>query len=277
MKFPFSVSKRIQFLLIALISAAFVLGAGVALELHSKDRPTAQSTPQSTESPSTLSKFAPPSPVPTPSIPVAGTKSAPVPSVRPSVAPSPQLSPSPALAPTKAVQTLYGHFPYAEAERSRLVSVGKFVRENYSREESMDAEAAEAFAQMTAAAKTSGVLLMPISGFRSISDQQELFDRQIQRRGSAEAAAKLSAPPGHSEHHTGYAIDVADVQSPDTDTKYAFEATAAYSWLSVNAAQYGFEQSFPDHNRQGVSFEPWHWRFIQSERAAQVFAIARRA
>ena len=33
--------------------------------------------------------------------------------------------------------------------------------------------------------------------------------RQVDRRGSVDEAAKWSAPPGHSEHHTGYALDLA--------------------------------------------------------------------
>lgn len=268
MKFPFSISKRVQFIVIALVSAAFVLGAGFAIELNTdRSTPTASASPSA--SPSTLSQFRKSSPSPS----VLATNKLPTPAVSPSSSPS--VSPSPQ-ALLEVPKTLYGHLPFPEAERSRLVSVGKFVRENYVREESLDQEAAQAFLQMVAAAKADGVLLMPISGFRSIADQKELFDRQIQRQGSPEAAAKLSAPPGHSEHHTGYAIDIADVQRPDADTKYAFEATTAYSWLSVNAAKYGFEQSFPEQNRQGVSFEPWHWRYIQSPRATQMFAIARR-
>lgn len=116
---------------------------------------------------------------------------------------------------------------------------------------------------------------MPISGFRTIAEQKVLFARQIARRGSAEAAARLSAPPGHSEHHTGYAIDIADRQRPETDLKYSFQKTNAYRWLNANANQFGFERSFPPNNWQGVSDEPWHWRYVLSARAAQVFAFAK--
>jgi serine/threonine protein kinase len=46
-------------------------------------------------------------------------------------------------------------------------------------------------------------------------------------------------------------------------------------WLVTNAAQYGFEQSFPKNNTQGVSYEPWHWRYVGSARSAQIFTQAR--
>jgi zinc D-Ala-D-Ala carboxypeptidase len=156
-----------------------------------------------------------------------------------------------------------------------LVGVGKFKREGYEREEVLEGEAAQVFELMKAAARSQGVDLMVISGFRNVADQQFLFDKQVERQGSPGAAARLSAPAGHSEHHTGYAIDIADVRQPETDLKVAFRETGAYRWLLGNAHLYGFEQSFPENNRQGVSFEPWHWRFVGSGRSAQVFAAAR--
>ena len=179
--------------------------------------------------------------------------------------------------PSISIQTKLGHFPSAEDEPDRLVKTGRFVRENYERSEVLDLEADRAFRKMLAAASTQGISLMPISGFRSITDQSELFRKQIERRGSEEEAARASAPPGHSEHHTGYALDIADQQSPVTDLKIIFQDTAAYRWLLENAPNYGFEQSFPLNNKQGVNFEPWHWRYFGSPRAAQIFAAARQS
>jgi zinc D-Ala-D-Ala carboxypeptidase len=174
-----------------------------------------------------------------------------------------------------AIPDYFGHLPYDEAPPDRLVSIGKFVRESYEREELLDGEAAPAFQAMVEAARSQGVQLMGISGFRSIADQQALFDKQIEKRGSAAAAAKLSAPPAYSEHHTGYAIDMTDASRTDVDLKVVFETTAAYQWLVANAATYGFEPSFPVNNAQGVSYEPWHWRFVGSTRSAGIFSSAR--
>lgn len=180
-----------------------------------------------------------------------------------------------AAAPAGTAGDAFNHLPYAENDRARLENVGLFIRESYERAEDLDYEAAQAFAEMRAAAAAQGIGIMPISGFRTFADQAQLFENQITRKGSAAAAAEYSAPPGHSEHHTGYAIDIADTNEPNTDIKHSFETTAAYQWLKANAYAYGFEESFPKNNTQGVSFEPWHWRYFGSDRAGQTFAAAR--
>lgn len=167
--------------------------------------------------------------------------------------------------------TYLGHFPFGEASQQRLVNMGKY----YNRTEFLDREAGESFKRMKADAKAQGIELVLISGFRSISDQTKLFEKQIQKRGSKEAATKLSAPPGHSEHHTGYALDIGDGKQPSLDLKFQFQSSEAYLWLSNNAHKYGFELSFPKDNIQGVSFEPWHWRYVASNRANSIFAMPR--
>lgn len=172
---------------------------------------------------------------------------------------------------TLLAQTFYGHFPFSETPQERLINMGKY----YHRTEFLDREAGEAFKRMKADAQAQGIDLVLISGFRAISDQAKLFEKQTQKRGSKEAASKLSAPPGHSEHHTGYALDIGDGKQPSLDLKFQFENTEAYGWLVNNAYQYGFELSFPKNNIQGVSFEPWHWRYVGSNRANSIFAMPR--
>ena len=71
-------------------------------------------------------------------------------------------------------------------------------------------------------------------------------------------------------------MDIGDGKMPDTDLKFSFEKTPAYLWLVQNANNYGFELSFPPNNPQGVSFEPWHWRYVISQIANQVFYEARK-
>ena len=94
-----------------------------------------------------------------------------------------------------APQAAYGHLPYSENDPSRLSSAGSFIRENYERAETLDFEAAQAFELMRQAAKAEGINLMPVSGFRTITAQKDLFESQVNRKGSAEAAAVFSAPP----------------------------------------------------------------------------------
>ncbi len=159
-----------------------------------------------------------------------------------------------------------GHRPYTEA--TAKVRVGQY----YGRDEYLHPDAAQAFKRMRSAAAAAGINLDIISGYRSVSDQQALFSRQVSRLGSVQAAAQVSAPPGHSEHHTGYAVDIRDTDQPQSDLKVSFEQTRTFAWLEANASEYGFEMSFPAGNEQGVTYEPWHWRFIGTPEAAATFA-----
>ena len=40
---------------------------------------------------------------------------------------------------------------------------------------------------------------------------------------------QVSAPPGYSEHHTGYAVDIGDTEHPDT----YLQQGAVNSWLAL--------------------------------------------
>lgn len=84
-------------------------------------------------------------------------------------------------------------------------------------------------------------------------------------------------PPGFSEHHTGYAVDIGDGNAPHTHLEETFADTAAYRWLTAYAARFGFELSFPPNNPQGVMYEPWHWRFVGDSHSLETFYGSRTA
>jgi D-alanyl-D-alanine carboxypeptidase len=129
---------------------------------------------------------------------------------------------------------------------------------------------------MTAAAKAAGVSIMPLSGFRSIKDQEYIFFGLKAERGQhTTERANVSAPPGYSEHHTGYAIDVGDSTRSDTNLQVQFETTPAFQWLQQNAGYYSFELSFPPNNPQGVTYEPWHWRYVGDRHSLETFYRAK--
>lgn len=166
--------------------------------------------------------------------------------------------------------TVLGHLTYPEAPQSELMAVSADGRIK------MRKAAAEKFQAMTQAARSGGIILTPISGFRSVNEQEQLFFGVGQQRNQTPAErAALSAPPGHSEHHTGYAIDIGDGAVPATNLQTNFENTKAYKWLEANAARFGFEMSFPKNNPQGVSYEPWHWRYVGDRNSLEMFYKAR--
>ncbi len=199
-------------------------------------------------------------------------------SSKPKPQPTPTPSPQPTATGNQATPSpqasnpdnLLGHLPYKEAPASELqpITPGSQIR--------LRAAAAKAYQAMSAAAARAGVVLVPISGFRSLSDQQHLFfDVKAQRGQVATKRAEVSAPPGYSEHHTGYAVDIGDGKTPATNLSPDFEKTPAFKWLEKNAAYYSFEVSFPKNNPQGVNYEPWHWRFVGDSDSLETFYKAK--
>ncbi len=117
--------------------------------------------------------------------------------------------------------------------------------------------------------------LRGLSCHRSIGRQGAVFCREGSKGDAADRAISV-APPGHSEHTTGYAIDFAVRPSPNCpDAETCMAATPGYRWLVANATRFGFEQSFPISNRQTVKWEPWHWRWVGTTRDAPGVARAR--
>lgn len=171
--------------------------------------------------------------------------------------------------PDNTSPDLFGHHPYKEAPLNQLRTISR-ASDGY--EIKLRAAASKSYLSMEAAAKAEGVDFSVISGFRTISEQQQLFfDISKQRNQTPSQRAKVSAPPGHSEHHTGYAMDIGDAAVPSANLSTSFEKTAAYQWLQNNAAKYGFEMSFPPNNSQGVMYEPWHWRFVGDDDSLATF------
>ncbi|MDB9436355.1 D-alanyl-D-alanine carboxypeptidase family protein [Dolichospermum lemmermannii CS-548] len=166
--------------------------------------------------------------------------------------------------------TVLGHFPYSEAPESELAPITGDSRIR------MRKAAAVKFQAMVQTARSAGVILVPISGFRSVQEQKQLFfGVGAQRNQTPAERASLSAPPNHSEHHTGYAVDVGDGTVPATNLQANFDNTKAYQWLQANAAKFSFEISFPKNNLQGVSYEPWHWRFVGDTDSLETFYKAK--
>ncbi len=141
---------------------------------------------------------------------------------------------------------------FAEAEE--LVDVGPNL---VGRMQRLTPGTAVAWSDMVAAADTDGVRLMIVSGFRSVDYQARLIRKKINAGQPVSDILTVNAAPGHSEHHTGRAVDIATPGSrPLTEE---FEATDAFSWLVGNAARFGFSMSYPRDNPGGFIYEPWHW------------------
>jgi zinc D-Ala-D-Ala carboxypeptidase len=180
----------------------------------------------------------------------------------PSSAPSTPITPSPNNRPDQ----LLGHLTYQEAPLDTLDAITP------DDQIKLRLAAAQSYRKMATAAESNGVKLVPISGFRSKAEQNDLFFRvKEERNQDVSKRAEVSAPPGRSEHHTGYAIDIGDANHLESNLNQSFENTPAFQWLSSHAAQYSFELSFTKGNAQGVSYEPWHWRFVGDQDSLETF------
>jgi D-alanyl-D-alanine carboxypeptidase len=106
--------------------------------------------------------------------------------------------------------------------------------------------------------------LMVSSAYRSISDQQTLFESTERTKGEA-YAKKYVLTPGASEHHTGYAVDVTDASKDcQADSDDCLLSPASASWIATHAPDFGFIVRYPQgkESTTGISYEPWHLRYV---------------
>ncbi len=133
--------------------------------------------------------------------------------------------------------------------------------------EQMQRVAGEALEKMLDDIKETGLHLQAQSGYRSLSTQKRLYDNRVASEG-VEAADRVQARPGHSEHHTGLAIDV----SHDGTLEESFDQTEQFTWLKENAHKYGFILRYPKDKvyMTGYDYEPWHYRYVGVEIATLI-------
>jgi D-alanyl-D-alanine carboxypeptidase len=144
-------------------------------------------------------------------------------------------------------------------EANRRVSIGLDI---FNREIELSPEAAEAWAAMLADARQQDVELKPVSGFRSVHYQAQLIRKKLDAGRAIDRILRVTAAPGYSEHHSGHALDVT---APGlTPLTQEFSESRAYDWLKSHARLYGFRESYPDKNRHGIEWEPWHWCYRET-------------
>jgi transglycosylase-like protein with SLT domain/D-alanyl-D-alanine carboxypeptidase-like protein len=97
--------------------------------------------------------------------------------------------------------------------------------------EGMRPDVAAAYDRMAIDARSAGIVLIVVSGFRSDAEQAELF--------AAHPDPTWVAPPGHSLHRCATELDLGP--------------SSAYGWLAANASRFGFVQRY--------SWEAWHFGF----------------
>ena len=163
---------------------------------------------------------------------------------------------------------IFGHLPYTEISKEKLVLIEPNIKVHIDMRDSL--------LKMREEAKRDGIYLVFLSGYRSINLQNDIFFslKSIRNQEAAERA-RVSAPPGYSEHSTGFAIDIGDATQRETDFETDFENTDAFRWLMKNAAKFHFKLSFNKDNKY-IDYEPWHWRYEGSIESLKVFESSNR-
>ncbi|MBX3127849.1 MAG: N-acetylmuramoyl-L-alanine amidase [Polyangiaceae bacterium] len=101
---------------------------------------------------------------------------------------------------------------------------------------------ANAYMRMAQAAAKDGVQIRIVSGFRSMSEQQYLYNCY---KTCSCNSCNLAAAPGYSNHQSGHALDL--------NTSSA----GVYNWLAKHGGKFGFKRTVPS--------EAWHWEWWGSD------------
>ena len=135
------------------------------------------------------------------------------------------------------------------------------------------------------AAQSAGFPLVMVSAYRSVAAQQQVFTQNVQEVMSSQHVSEEEATaitkqtitvPGHSEHHTGLAVDVVDENWYNNYPSQLLEASygdqPGAKWIAENAPKYGFIIRYPKDRQDitKITCEPWHLRYVGEESAAYI-------
>jgi len=143
----------------------------------------------------------------------------------------------------------------------------------------VDSRAYPKLQEMIDTMRAQGLSPVICSSYRTAEKQQTLYTNKVDRylaEGYAPAQAKQEAAnwvavPGTSEHQTGLAVDIVDLDDQILDAQQ--EHTAVQQWLMAHAWEYGFILRYPSHKSHitGIDYEPWHYRYVEPAAAKEMF------
>ena len=114
--------------------------------------------------------------------------------------------------------------------------------------------------------KDLGTTLRIESGYRSPAYQLYLFLTHLPRyQFNMAKTNRHVALPGQSEHGSLQNLAIDLINADGINGEYNprnFRLLPEYRWMTLHAAVYGFELSFPEPTTDSA-FEPWHWRYCQ--------------
>lgn len=132
------------------------------------------------------------------------------------------------------------------------------------------AEAAQGLEKLFSAAERNGTPLRLSSAYRSYVYQVSLYSGYVEKEGQGAADAE-SARPGYSEHQTGLAADVGNLDGA-CEVERCFGDSPTGKWVAAHAYTYGFIVRYPPGLRSvtGYEYEPWHLRYVGVDLATEM-------
>jgi len=134
--------------------------------------------------------------------------------------------------------------------------------------------------QMLRDCKNQSQIAYVVSSYRTHEFQEKNYQRKVNYylnlgygKEEAEAlAATVVAVPGTSEHQSGLAVDIVDAKLWSLEDAQA--DMPAQKWLMEHSWEYGFILRYPKDKTDvtGIIYEPWHYRYVGKELAAELHA-----
>lgn len=126
----------------------------------------------------------------------------------------------------------------------------------------MEQKAAEMLLKLLEQIESKGAIV-PVSGFRSHAEQIRIWGDTMEKEGEVFTRTYV-AKPGHSEHESGLAIDLAQNREKIDFIRPEFPWDGVCGTFRANAACYGFVLRYPKEKRKitGIGSEPWHFRYV---------------
>lgn len=105
--------------------------------------------------------------------------------------------------------------------------------------------------------------IVPVSGYRPQKEQEQIYKESLVENGR-EFTNKYVAIPGHSEHQTGYAIDLARNNHEIDFIRPDFPYDGIWGKFRALAGDYGFIERYQEGKEKitGIAHEPWHFRYV---------------
>lgn len=204
--------------------------------------------------------------------PEADNKPSPEPVTEPEPEPTPEPTPEPEPEPEPELPDIdITEWQY------RLVNTERLLESDYAPELTMlengqyfDSRAVDALQSFIDGARDAGLTVVVSSSYRSYATQQYLFNNKVYQTGSEEAAARIVAIPGTSEHQLGLSADIVDGYYEYMNESLA--ETALAKWMYEHCWEYGFILRYPEDKQDitKIMFEPWHFRYVGVEAAQYI-------